>query len=59
MWVFGEYLDYENCTCRKSLIGKLVDECTETLEELKWAIINLAENENSFKCSSCTVYIML
>ena len=55
----GEYLDYENCTCRKSLIDKLVAECTETLEELKRAIINLAENENSFKCSSCTVYIML
>ena len=28
----GEYLDYENCTCRKSLIDKLVDECTETVE---------------------------
>ena len=44
---------------QKNLIDKLVDECTETLEELKRAIINLAENENSFKCSSCTVYIML
>ena len=55
----GEYLDYKNCTCRKCLIDKLVDGCTETVEELKPAIINLAENENSFKCSSCTVYIML
>ena len=52
----GEYLDYENCKCRKRLIDKLVDECTETVEEVKPAIITLAENENSYKCSSCTVY---
>ena len=38
---------------------KLVDECTETIEELKLAKITLAENENSYKCSSCTVYIVL
>ena len=40
----GEYLDYENCKCRKRLIDKLVDECTETVEEVKPAIITLAEN---------------
>ena len=33
----GEYLDYENLKCRKKLIDKLVDECTETVEELKLA----------------------
>ena len=27
---FGEYLDYESCKCRKRLVDKLVDECTET-----------------------------
>ena len=27
----GEYLDYENCECRKRLIDKLVYECTETV----------------------------
>ena len=31
----GQYLDYKNCKCRKRLIHKLVDECTETVEELK------------------------
>ena len=41
------------------MIDKLVDECTETVKELKPAIVNLAENENSYKCSSCTVYIVL
>ena len=28
----GEYLDYENCKCRKKLIYKLVEEYTETVE---------------------------
>ena len=30
----GEYLDHENCKCRKKLVDKLVDECTETIEEV-------------------------
>ena len=55
----GEYLDYENCKHRKRLIDELVDECTETVEEVKPAIITLAENEKSYKCSSCTVYAAL
>ena len=55
----GEYLDYEHCKCRKKLVDKLVDECTETVEEVKIAQITLAENENSYKCTSCTVYVVL
>ena len=52
----GEYLDYENCKCRKKLVDKLVDEYTETVEEVKLAKITLSKNENSYKCSSGTVY---
>ena len=52
----GEYLDYENGKRIKILVDKLVDECTETFEEVKLTKITLAENENSYKCSSCTVY---
>ena len=52
----GEYLDYKNCKCRKRLIDKLVDKRTETIEEVKPAIITLSENEN---ISSCTVYTVL
>ena len=37
----SEYLDYENCKCRKKLIDKLVDECAETVEEVKLAKITL------------------
>ena len=55
----GEYLDYENCKCRKKWVDKLVDECTETVEEVKLPKITLAQNENSYKCSSCTVYTLL
>ena len=55
----GEYLDYKNCKCRKKLIDKLVDECTETVEEVKLAKITLAENESENKYCSCTVYIVL
>ena len=28
----GEYLDYKNCKCRKIIIGKLVEECSENID---------------------------
>ena len=31
----GEYLDYENCKYRKKLVDKLIEECTETDDEVK------------------------
>ena len=37
----------------------LVEECTEAVEEVKPAKITLAENENKYECSSCTLYIVL
>ena len=55
----GEYLDNENCKCRKKLVDKLVNECTETVEEVKIAKITLAKNESRYKCSFCTVYTVL
>ena len=33
----GEYLDYENCKCRKRLVRKLLEECTENVEKVKLA----------------------
>ena len=48
----GEYLAYENCKCRKRLVDKLVDECTETVDE---EVEILDKNENS----SCILYIVL
>ena len=70
----GQYLDYENCNCRKKLVDKLVrhsstEECTETLEEVKLAKItsmelhstelHSAKNENKHKYSSCMLCIVL
>ena len=55
----GEYLDYENCKCRKKLIDKLIDECTETIEEKKLANITFTENGNNYEHNSCMVYIVL
>ena len=50
----GEYLDYESCRCRKKLVDKLINECTETIDE---EVKILDKNEN--KCSSCILYIVL
>ena len=44
---------------QKRLVDKLVDECTETAEEVKLAKITLAGNEIGNEYSSCTVYIVL
>ena len=52
-----EYLDYANRKCRKRLIDKLVEECSENIDEKK-----LHSNEiNDYEkiCSSCSVYIVL
>ena len=49
----------ENCKCRKKIVASLIEECTDTVEEVKPAKIALAENENSYKCSSCTLYTVL
>ena len=53
----GEYLDYENCKCRKKLVDKLVEECTENINKKE-----LHSNEiNDYEkiCNSCSVYIVL
>ena len=44
---------------QKKLADKLIDECTETIEEMKLANITFTENENNYECSSCIVYIVL
>ena len=54
----GEYLDYENCKCRKKLVDKLVEECTENIDEVKIAGTALFERKNECKFS-CTIYVVL
>ena len=43
----------------KKLVDKLIEECTETIEEVKLDKIALGTGENKPKCSSCTLYIVL
>ena len=42
---------------KKRLVDKLVDECTENIDEVKIAKVTLTENMR--KCSSCILYIVL
>ena len=55
----GEYLDYENCKCRKRVVDKLVKQCIETIEEVKLAKLTHAKIKSESKCSFCIVYIVL
>ena len=50
----GEYLDCENCNCRKKLVDKLVDECTENIDEEVKIL-----DKNKDKCNSCILRIVL
>ena len=54
----GEYLDYENCKCRKRLVDKLVEECNENIDEAKLTEIALFEHKNECVCYY-TVFIVL
>ena len=64
----GEYLDYKNCKCRKRLIDKLVEECSENIdgnEMLHNKTLNTIPLDaiplNVYKkvCNSCTIYTVL
>ena len=54
----GEYLDYRNCKCRKKLIDKLVEECSENIDGNEM-IYNGTLNNRRKVCNSCTVCIVL
>ena len=54
----GQYLDYKNCACRNSFVDRLVEECTNVINE------NKIYNETldvipSDSCASCTLYVVL
>ena len=53
----GEYLDYENCNCRKKLVDKLVEECSEEIDGNEM-IYNATLNDYENVCDSCTIYIV-
>ena len=53
-----EYLDYENCMCRKRLFDKLVEERSENIKGNE-LIYNKTLNDYGNVCNSCTIYIVL
>ena len=50
----GEYLDYKSCVCKKTLVDKLVEECTSVIEENK-----IYNKTLSNDCASYTIYVVL
>ena len=52
---FGEYLDCENCKCRKRLVDKLIEECNENIQEASLVKINSTKCKNN----SCILYTVL
>ena len=52
-----EYLHYENCKCRKRLIDKLIEGCSETIDGNEMTSAALNDYENA--CGSCAIYIVL
>ena len=51
-------MDYENVKCRKKLIDKLVEECSESIDRNNM-IHNATVNDYERICNSCTTYIVL
>ena len=54
----GKYLNYTNCKCRKELISKLVEECSENTRENKM-IYNETLNDYGKVCNSGKIHIVL
>ena len=53
----GEYLDHKNCICRKSIIDKLIEKCTNTIEENNDILVNSSGNTIYF--SLFIVFLLL
>ena len=54
----GQYLDYKNCVCRNSLLGRLVEEYINVIDGdtiYNKTLTVISSND----CASCTPYIVL
>ena len=57
----GEYLDYKNCNCRKKIIDKLVEECSENIdgnEMLYNETLDIISSSDNKISDSCVVYLI-
>ena len=58
----GEYLDYKSCRCRKKVIDKLVEKCSENIdgnEMLYNETLDIISSSGNKTFDSCVVYIIL
>ena len=56
----GEYSDHENCISRKKYVDKLVEECTENINEVEIAGMAFFEHGNECVClCSYTICVVL
>ena len=59
----GEYLNHKNCKCGQKVIDKLIEECSENIDENK-TLYNetldiISSSDNNKTSDSCIVYIVL
>ena len=54
----GQYLDYKNCKCKKELISKSVEKCSENINGNE-LIYNATLNDHRKVWTSCTIYKVL
>ena len=54
----GEYLDYKNCKCRKRIIYKLVEKCSENIDEHE-TLDAIPLNAYKKMCNYCMIYIVI
>ena len=58
----AEYLDYKNCKCRKKILDKLTEECSENIngnEMLYNETLDIISSSDNKTSDSCNVYIVL
>ena len=56
----GEYLDYKSCRCRKKIIDKLGEQCSENIdgnEMLYNKTLDVIPSSDNKTCDSCVAYI--
>ena len=59
----GQYLDYKSCMSRNRVVDRLIEECTNVIDENKiydetLSITSLNTN-SSDDCACCTLYVVL
>ena len=64
----GEYLDYKNCKCRRKIVGELVEEYSENIDEnemiyetllVKECNKNISKILSTSSNNSCRPYVVL